>query len=1143
MEKKKSTFPSVISILVTLIFTSTFLISCSSDGKGNTGLPNGKAGKISLSAKKAQATIAESLLINGGKFENVEAEFRVGALGGTVEVVDPQSPIFGAGVTFPINSYRDNNAPYILQQWSGGTISKDAEGNRRILTPTGKDPNFNTSRATPLQILVLQVNDGSTDTFPTFLVKEFDGSKFTTFSDLPDLTLPDTQLTDTDVTCGTGYTYTIRANNSIGSTDSDTVPATAKSDCADSAPGSFTLKKPISGCSGTNPQIKLEWEASTGAAYYEVFRNDQEKAIGKVSGTQFNDASVTPGTEYTYFIKATNCLGSTTSNTVKVTATSSADCAFILTATTACVENSPQINLSWSSLTDAISYNIYRDGKAYKRNIDKPPFVDTDVAFGSKHTYFVRAKIRKGKPVTSNIVPVDAKRSDSKPGSFTLTATPVCGETSAEIKLGWTASTGAASYDIFRDGILIKRNVTDTQFTDTKLASGTEYTYKVTAKNCAGSTDSTEVKATEGTTTAPASFTLTATPECNGTKPQIKLKWKESEGATSYDIYRDSTLYKKDVIGTKVTESTDGTETVFIEFTDDKVTSGTAYTYHIQAKNCIGTTDSDTASVTAKTDCGDTSPGNFTLKATPQCSSGKPRIKLEWDESDGATSYDLYRDNTLYKSDLTGTEFINTNVTAGTSYTYFLRAKKGDDLTTDSNTVTETAKSDCVVSKPGSFTLTATPDCSGANPVIKLKWADSSGATSYDIYRNSNLYKSDVRKTVKTIKLVQLLEPPMFTIQIPGNLAPLIPENVQGLKPGSNETVIGVGFPILFNISDQLHQGSISVGGLSPSAFKKAVTIKIPYSKDAVTKLGIKASKLRLYGLHFSLDGFNTWRNIPIKEIDEKKGIVSAKVKEFSIFQVVAPFKEKNSLPIVSDYTQEIKTKGETTTATFRGVTTTGEKGNIEIRYNILDAEGDPSDVLIEWRANPGVNADEGWKPVGGKTITQKNVSPGVNSFKWNSALDTGSVSGFFQVRVTPIQKIAGKKLIGGRGYSDIFRINNSSTTISPPTDLAGAVKDTTPPQVSLNWKPSSSSGVSGYNIYRQARFDSGFEKTFREIGKSTSPVSSDGTITFFDDTITSSFYEIIYKLTAFDSSGNESNFSDTVRLASIVFSGYGYGR
>ena len=52
-----------------------------------------------------------------------------------------------------------------------------------------------------------------------------------------------------------------------------------------------------------------------------------------------------------------------------------------------------------------------------------------------------------------------------------------------------------------------------------------------------------------------------------------------------------------------------------------------------------------------------------------------------------------------------------------------------------------------IMCAPGTFTATAAPTCSGTSSAINLTWTASTNATSYDIYRNGNLYASDITGT------------------------------------------------------------------------------------------------------------------------------------------------------------------------------------------------------------------------------------------------------------------------------------------------------------------------------------------------------------------------------------------------------------
>ncbi len=321
------------------------------------------------------------------------------------------------------------------------------------------------------------------------------------------------------------------------------------------------------------------------------------------------------------------------------------------------------------------------------------------------------------------------------PGSFTLTASPLCNGTTSQVALSWTASANATSYDIYKDGALWDSNITTTTYTNSSgVVAGATYTYSVKAKN-AGTTQTTNSNGTVSVTALncaiPGAFTITVTPECSGTgTPRNKLTWTASANATAYNVYRNGVLYASSLTGTT--------------YTNTAVTSGTTYSYYVVAKNTTTTqtTNSNGTQTVVALNCA--APGAFTISATAECSGTTSRVNLSWTASANATSYDVYRNGSLYASDVTGTQFLNTFVTVGTTYTYSMMAKNNIGTVANSNgTLSATA----IMCAPGSFTATAIPTCSGTTSAINVTWTASVNATSYDIYRNGNLYASDIAGT------------------------------------------------------------------------------------------------------------------------------------------------------------------------------------------------------------------------------------------------------------------------------------------------------------------------------------------------------------------------------------------------------------
>jgi fibronectin type 3 domain-containing protein len=175
-------------------------------------------------------------------------------------------------------------------------------------------------------------------------------------------------------------------------------------------------------------------------------------------------------------------------------------------------------------------------------------------------------------------------------GSGTAPATPTglaATAGNAQVALTWTASSGATTYNVYRgttaggeSTTAVATGVTTTAYTDSSLTNGTTYYYKVAAVNSAGTSGySNEASATPTGGTAPSAPTgLTATPG----NAQAALAWTASSGATSYNVYRGTTAG-----GESTTAIATGVTTT--SYTNTALTNGTTYYYKVAAVNSIGT--------------------------------------------------------------------------------------------------------------------------------------------------------------------------------------------------------------------------------------------------------------------------------------------------------------------------------------------------------------------------------------------------------------------------------------------------------------------------------------------------------------------------------------------------------------------------
>jgi hypothetical protein len=115
------------------------------------------------------------------------------------------------------------------------------------------------------------------------------------------------------------------------------------------------------------------------------------------------------------------------------------------------------------------------------------------------------------------------------------------------------------------------------------------------------------------------------------------------------------------------------------------VTAGTTYSYYVVVHLTGGSTaTSNTVSVTASS-C---QTASVTLTGAAQCYSGSHGVHLSFTVSGGtASTFDLYRNGSLYSPSNTGSTFDNYPVTAGTTYSYYVVVHLTSGSTATSNTV------------------------------------------------------------------------------------------------------------------------------------------------------------------------------------------------------------------------------------------------------------------------------------------------------------------------------------------------------------------------------------------------------------------------------------------------------------------------
>lgn len=302
-------------------------------------------------------------------------------------------------------------------------------------------------------------------------------------------------------------------------------------------------------------------------------------------------------------------------------------------------------------------------------------------------------------------IPLGALAEEGQPGALGVPA--IEAKPAADgVVISWEAVEAAQAYEVYRstDGgeWQLLDTVTDTSCTDSNVESGVTVRYTVRA--CAQTDAGTVYSDSSGEASV---FFVEAT--LSNVAAGISIKWTAVEGASYYRVSRRVPGGDWETVCANTEERS---------FVDAAVEAGVSYQYAVRA--CVDG---------AFTDYNDNLEYMRVSQPKAKAVNESEGVQLTWNEIAEADGYSIYRKvkgGSWQRLDtVTDTQYLDTTAKSGTSYTYTVRAKNGDSLSSNKNRVT--------IERLAQPELTMSNTAKG----VSVSWDAVEGAASYRVYRKT----------------------------------------------------------------------------------------------------------------------------------------------------------------------------------------------------------------------------------------------------------------------------------------------------------------------------------------------------------------------------------------------------------------------
>ena len=541
--------------------------------------------------------------------------------------------------------------------------------------------------------------------------------------------------TDTTAVPGYVYYYWVRAYSDL-----------SESGWSSSVSGIRAVSAPmtVAATDGTSlDSVTVTWTAATSAKRYEIWRNtttktDTAELLGTTNKLVWVDTGVEQGVAYYYWIRSVSALDTS--------AFSNRDVGYASTPAPTDVAASDgtsptSVRVTWVLSEGALNYAVWRaesedasKATQLKTGLTETSYEDTTVTPGKFYWYWVRPVSTPGPGVFAG--------PDS---GFAVLAAPTdvvaSSDNEQKVTVSWKKSNGAVSYEIFRaekDDFTVATNVmlasvTTTTYGDTNTVPAVKYWYWVRAR--AEACVSPLGGPGEGFRTMSVPTGVAAT---DGTSTDyVKITWKETLGATEYEVWRAKN-------STKTTEADFIGGVSMLEFIDTTAEQGVSYTYWVKAASVVYTSgfsayDKGWRSAYAPT--GVSASDGTTVEG----------VVVTWNSAQGAVKYEVWRNSgdeantngaarVFTTADGSTCSYTDTSAKVDVRYWYWVRtvSSAGTGVFSESD--------DGYRAMP---TPTNVKAADGASyDYVRVTWGAVTGAKSYDV---SRIAKNDLTMSVTNV--------------------------------------------------------------------------------------------------------------------------------------------------------------------------------------------------------------------------------------------------------------------------------------------------------------------------------------------------------------------------------------------------------